>query len=173
MIERAIERTLFASRWLLAPFFLALALSLFALLIKTCYTVYELVLHFWGASESQAILSIFGLVDLTLTGSLIVVVIFSGYKNFVSRIEAADHADWPEWMSKIDFTGLKLKLLSSIVAISAVQLLRGFMDVKNTSDRELTWYVIIHLVFVASGFVLALTDKLSERQPSNIEDLAP
>jgi uncharacterized protein (TIGR00645 family) len=92
-------------------------------------------------------------------------VIFSGYENFVSRIDAAEHADWPEWMAKIDFTGLKLKLLSSIVAISAIQLLRAFMDVKNTGDRELWWYVVIHLVFVASGLVLALTDRLSEHQP--------
>ena len=96
---------------------------------------------------------------------LIVIVIFSGYENFVSRIDAAEHADWPEWMAKIDFTGLKLKLLSSIVAISAIQLLRAFMDVKNTADRELWWYVVIHLVFVASGLVLALTDRLSEHQP--------
>jgi uncharacterized protein (TIGR00645 family) len=167
MIERAIEKVLFASRWLLAPFFLALALTLLVLLLKTCYAVYEFLLHFWGASEPQIILSILGLVDLTLTGSLIVIVIFSGYENFVSRIDAADHKDWPEWMAKIDFTGLKLKLLSSIVAISAIQLLRGFMDVKNISDRELTWYVIIHLVFVVSGLVLAITDRLSEHQPGH------
>ncbi|MBV8850208.1 MAG: TIGR00645 family protein [Methylobacteriaceae bacterium] len=165
MIERAIEKILFASRWLLAPFFIALALSLLVLLLKMGHAFYEFALHAWSGTESDTILGILGLIDLTLTGSLIVIVIFSGYENFVSRIEAADHADWPEWMAKIDFTGLKLKLLSSIVAISAIQLLRGFMDVKNTTDRELWWYVVIHLVFVASGLVLALTDRLSEHQP--------
>ena len=164
MIERAIEKFLFASRWLLTPFFIALALSLLVLLVKMGQAFYEFALHAWAGTESDAILGILGLIDLTLTGSLIIIVIFSGYENFVSRIDAAEHPDWPEWMAKIDFTGLKLKLLSSIVAISAIQLLRAFMDVKNTADRELWWYVVIHLVFVASGLLLALTDKLSERQ---------
>jgi uncharacterized protein (TIGR00645 family) len=167
MIERLIEKSLFASRWLLAPFFIALALGLVVLLAKMLQAFYEFALHAWAGSESNAILGILGLIDLTLTGSLIVIVIFSGYENFVSRIDAAEHADWPEWMAKIDFTGLKLKLLSSIVAISAIQLLRAFMDVKNTGDRELWWYVVIHLVFVVSGLVLALTDRLSEHQPGH------
>ena len=143
----------------------ALVLGLVVLLVKMAQAFYEFALHAWAGSESDAILGILGLIDLTLTGSLIVIVIFSGYENFVSRIDAAEHSDWPEWMAKIDFTGLKLKLLSSIVAISAIQLLRAFMDVKNTSDRELWWYVVIHLVFVASGLLLALTDRLSEHQP--------
>jgi uncharacterized protein (TIGR00645 family) len=167
MLERAIEKFLFASRWLLAPFFIALALALAVLLVKMGQAFYEFALHAWSGTESDAILGILGLIDLTLTGSLIVIVIFSGYENFVSRIDAAEHADWPEWMAKIDFTGLKLKLLSSIVAISAIQLLRAFMDVKNTTDRELWWYVVIHLVFVASGLVLAVTDRLSEHAPKD------
>ena len=88
--------------------------------------------------------------------------VFSGYENFVSRIEHADHKDWPEWMGTIDFTGLKLKLLSSIVAISAIQLLRAFLDLKNVSDRDLWWQTGIHMVFVVSGLVLALTDRMTE-----------
>jgi uncharacterized protein (TIGR00645 family) len=167
MLERAIEKFLFASRWVLAPFFIALALGLVVLLLKMCQAFYEFALHAWAGGESDVILGLLGLIDLTLTGSLIVIVIFSGYENFVSRIDAADHADWPEWMARIDFTGLKLKLLSSIVAISAIQLLRAFMDVKNTADRELWWYVVIHLVFIASGLVLALTDRVSEHQPGH------
>ena len=113
---------------------------------------------------SQAVLgvlAVLSLVDLTLTGSLIVIVIFSGYENFVSKIDESEHKDWPEWMGKIDFTGLKLKLLSSIVAISAIQLLKSFMNVKNVSDRDLMWLVIIHVVFVASGVLLAWTDKIA------------
>ncbi|MGL4812706.1 MAG: YqhA family protein, partial [Beijerinckiaceae bacterium] len=99
--------------------------------------------------------------DLTFTGSLIVIVIFSGYENFVSKIDPADHEDWPEWMSKIDFSGLKLKLLSSIVAISAIKLLTAFMNVKSYGDRELVWSVVIHVVFVTSGILMAWTDKIS------------
>jgi uncharacterized protein (TIGR00645 family) len=94
-------------------------------------------------------------------GGLVVIVIFSGYENFVSRITATDHEDWPEWMAKIDFTGLKLKLMSSIVAISGIQLLRAFMNIPNMSDRDLIWSVGIHGAFVLSGLLLALTDKLS------------
>ncbi len=100
-------------------------------------------------------------IDLTLTASLVVIVIFSGYENFVSRIDEAEHRDWPESMGKIDFTGLKLKLLSSIVAISAIQLLKAFMNLKNSSDRDLMWLVIIHVVFVLSGLMLAWTDRVS------------
>ena len=107
------------------------------------------------------ILELLAFIDLTFTGSLLIIVIFSGYENFVSRIDAAEHKDWPEWMGKIDFTGLKLKLLSSIVAISAIQLLRAFMDVKNTPDRDLMWYVGVHLVFVVSALLLAVTDRIT------------
>ena len=103
--------------------------------------------------------------DLTLLGSLLVIMIFSGYQNFVSRIDPAQHADWPEWMAKTNFTGLKLKLMSSsIVAISAIQLLRAFVNVKNLTTHELAWDVGIHLVFVISGLLLALSDRVSEPQ---------
>jgi uncharacterized protein (TIGR00645 family) len=102
------------------------------------------------------------LIDLTLTGSLIIIVIFSGYENFVSKIDVDKHTDWPEWMAKIDFTGLKLKLMSSIVAISAIQLLKVFMNLKNTSDRDVGWYVGLHVVFVVSGLLFALTDRYGE-----------
>lgn len=165
MIERLIEKFLFASRWLLAPFFIALALALLVLLVKMVVAFYEFTLHALSASEADVILSILGLVDLTLLGSLLVIMIFSGYENFVSRIDPAQHADWPEWMAKINFTGLKLKLMSSIVAISAIQLLRAFVNVQNLTTRELAWYVGIHLTFVVSGLLLALTDRLSEHQP--------
>ena len=119
------------------------------------------------ASESDVILGVLSLIDLTLTGSLIIIVIFSGYENFVSKIDESAHRDWPEWMGKIDFTGLKLKLLSSIVAISAIQLLKSFMNVRNMSDRDLMWLVIIHVVFVGSGILLALTDKISGESHAN------
>ncbi|QFU17610.1 TIGR00645 family protein [Microvirga thermotolerans] len=162
MIERILERFLFGSRWLLAPFYVGLVIALALLLMKAMQELFHFVTHAFSARESDVILGVLTLVDLTLTGSLIVIVIFSGYENFVSKIDAADHKDWPEWMGKIDFTGLKLKLLSSIVAISAIQVLKAFMNVENVSDRNLTWLVIIHLVFVGSGVVLALTDRIAE-----------
>lgn len=159
MIERALERLIFSSRWLLAPFYVMLVFALVGLLIKAMQETLHFVTHALSASESDVILGVLALVDLTLTGSLIIIVIFSGYENFVSRIDIGDTVDWPEWMGKIDFAGLKLKLLSSIVAISAIQLLKAFMNVRNVSDRELMWLVGIHVVFVTSGLLMALTDR--------------
>lgn len=162
MIERALERFLFASRWLLAPFYVGLVIALVVLLGKATQELVHFVLNAFSSSESDIILGVLTLIDLTFTGSLIVIVVFSGYENFVSKIDIAQHEDWPDWMGKIDFTGLKLKLLSSIVAISAIQLLKAFMNVRNTSDRDLSWLVGIHVVFVMSGLLLAISDRVTE-----------
>ena len=162
MIERILEKILFSSRWLLAPIYLGLIVGIVALVVKDVQHIVHIIPNILTSSESDLVLDILGLIDLSLTASLVLIVIFSGYENFVSRITTTGHEDWPEWMSKIDFTGLKLKLLSSIVAISAIQLLRAFMDIAKTPDRELMWYVTIHVVFVMSGLLLALTDRITE-----------
>lgn len=161
MVTRVLETILFGSRWLLAPFYVALAISMTTLLFKAAQELWHLLTHALTSTESEVILGVLALVDLTLTCSLIVIVIFSGYENFISKVDETKHKNWPEWMSKIDFTGLKLKLLSSIVAISGIQLLKAFMDVSKVSDRELWWLMAIHGVFVLTGVLLALTDKLS------------
>ena len=160
--ERVIEAIIFSSRWLLAPFYVGLVAALVLLLLKFAQELFHFVSHPFRATEAEIILGVLTLVDLTFTGSLVVIVVFSGYENFVSKIDTAKTRDWPEWMAKIDFTGLKLKLMSSIVAISAIQLLKIFMDLKNISDREVAWYVGLHVVFVISGLVFALTDRLGE-----------
>jgi uncharacterized protein (TIGR00645 family) len=160
-IERALEATLFASRWLLAPFYLGLAVGVGILLIKFAQELFHLAQIAVTGSEADAILGVLTLVDLALTGSLLLIVILSGYENFVSKIDHSRHKDWPEWMGTIDFTALKIKLLGSIVAISAIQLLKQFMAVKSATDRELMWYVIIHVVFVVSSVLLALSDRIS------------
>ena len=159
--ESVLEKTLFASRWLLAPFYLGLAFSIGILLIKFVQELLHLAQKALAASEADVILGVLTLVDLSLTGSLLLIVILSGYENFVSKIDHSGHRDWPEWMGKIDFTALKIKLLGSIVAISAIQLLKQFMDVRTASDRDLLWYVVIHVVFVVSSVLLALSDRIS------------
>jgi uncharacterized protein (TIGR00645 family) len=168
-IEGILEKFLFASRWLLAPFYVVLVLSLIVMVAKVVQIFAEGLPHALEATETGVILTVLSFIDLTLTASLLVIVIFSGYENFVSRIDETQHKDWPEWMGKIDFAGLKLKLMSSIVAISAVQLLRAFMSLKETSDRDLAWYVGIHLVFVISALLLALTDHYSNEDHKKIE----
>ncbi len=161
MIERHLEKFLFASRWLLAPFYVALVICLGALMIKALQEMIHFLAIFWTAKEAEVILGILTLIDLTFTGALVIIVVLSGYENFVSRINQEGHDDWPEWMGKIDFSGLKLKLISSIVAISAIQVLKSFMDLSKMSDRELMWLVGIHMVFVLSGLLMAWTDKIS------------
>ena len=158
------ERAIFASRWLLAPIYLGLSISLLVLLVCFARELWHLASHVFSSSESDVILGVLALVDIALTASLLIIVIFSGYENFVSKIDHSAHTDWPEWMGTIDFTALKLKLLSSIVAISAIQLLKEFMSLKVVSaadERKLFWLVIIHVVFVVSSLLLALSDWVS------------
>lgn len=162
-VERFVERFIFSSRWLLAPFYMGLVVALVVLLFKSLQELVHFVSHAYTATEAETILGVLTLVDLAFTGSLIVIVVFSGYENFVSEIETDGTEKWPEWMSKIDFTGLKLKLMSSIVAISAIQLLKVFMNLPKTSDREIAWAVGLHVVFVVSGLMFALTDRIGEQ----------
>lgn len=160
-IERAIEKFIFNSRWLMAPFYVGLVVSLAVMLYKFVAVLIEFVLHARGATESDIILGALGLVDLALTGSLILIVIYSGYENFVSKIDTGAHPDWPDWMTKVDFTALKQKLLASIVAISAIQVLKAFMNIDKYGDStKLGWLVGIHMVFVISTLLLAMSDRL-------------
>ncbi|HET7887998.1 MAG TPA: TIGR00645 family protein [Bradyrhizobium sp.] len=159
-VENGFESVLFNSRWLMAPFYFGLVVSLAVLLFKFGMMLWEFVLHVPYAKESDIILGVLSLIDVSLTGNLILIVVFSGYENFVSRIDPGGHPDWPEWMTKVDFAGLKQKLLASIVAISAIQVLKAFMNIDVVFDpSKLAWLVGVHLVFVVSTLVLALSDR--------------
>ena len=162
MIERRFEQVIFASRWLLAPFYLGLVVALGLLLVKFVQELFHILPHVLDMAEKDMILMILTLIDLSLAGNLLLMVIFSGYENFVSKMDVADHVDRPDWMGKVDFSGLKLKLIASIVAISGIHLLKSFMNIKSTSHEELMWLVIIHMTFVVSGVLLALMDRLTE-----------
>ena len=172
MLESALEGILFASRWLLAPFYLGIALGIVILLIKFMQELFHLAIIALRGSEADVILGTLSLVDMALTGSLLLIVIFSGYENFVSKIDHSAHRDWPEWMGTIDFTALKVKLLSSIVAISAIHLLKRQEGMTPANDRELFWYVVIHVVFVISSVLLALSDRISEGS-TQVKSMAP
>jgi uncharacterized protein (TIGR00645 family) len=161
-IEHFLEETIFASRWLLAPFYVGLILGLILLLVKFAQHAWHMALHILEMSESQAILDVLALIDISLAANLVLMVIFAGYENFVSKIDTGDHEDRPDWMGKVDYSGLKLKLLASIVAISAIQLLRGFIDIEKYTTEQMGWMVGIHLTFVVSGVLLAWMDKLTE-----------
>jgi uncharacterized protein (TIGR00645 family) len=160
-IELVIEAIIFQSRWVLAPFYIGLAFCLLLLLYHFGVQVYEFVVRIPHASETDVILGLLSLIDVVFTGNLVLIVVMSGYENFVSRIEASDH-DRPDWMTKVDFGGLKHKLMTSIVAISAIQLLRAFMNIDQYDNTKLAWMAGIHVVFLISMLVVALADRLSD-----------
>ncbi|ATQ69096.1 MULTISPECIES: YqhA family protein [Methylosinus] len=170
MFKRIFESSLFLSRWLLAPFFLMLAVGLIELLIKAGSHLWEATVHLFASDQANTTLLVLDLIDTTLTGALVVIVMLSVYENFVSKVDAAAHAGWPIWMGAIDFSQLKLKLLSTIVAISAIKLLEAFMDVKHVDDRELLFLVGIHLTFVLSTLVFAVSERLSGHAPADASE---
>jgi uncharacterized protein (TIGR00645 family) len=162
MIERTIERLLFASRWLLAPVYLGLSVALITLGVKFFEELYHSLSRVLELSESDVVLSLLALVDLSLVASLIVMVMFSGYENFVSKIDmAGGEGDKLGWLGKLDAGTLKLKVAASIVAISSIHLLRAFMNAEQIANDKLMWYVIIHLTFVVSAVMLGLLDRMT------------
>ena len=158
MMERAIEKLLFASRWILAPVYLGLSLALVALGIKFFLELFHLLMHVFTQSEAE----------LVLVGSLIVMVMFSGYENFVSALDVDQGGEKLSWLGKLDANSLKLKVASSIVAISSIHLLRAFMKAPDYIDEDngdaLMWFVIIHLTFVVSAVMMGVLDRITSSQ---------
>ncbi len=171
-LETLIETLLFESRWLLAPFYIGLVAAFILLLIKFMTKLLLIVPTVFSTSTSQLILDILSLLDVVLIANLLLMIIFSGYENFVSKIDAVkNHVDRPEWMDKVDYSGLKLKLIASIVAISSIELLKIFISIAEAQNSNLVdgnflweidvfWLIIIHLTFVVSGVLFALTEKM-------------
>jgi len=157
MFGRLVERLLIACRWLLAPIYLGLALAFVALALKFFQ---ESVTHVFSDGETDLVLGILALVDLSLVASLALMVMMSGYENFVSRIQV-DEASELTWIGKMDSGTLKLKVAASIVAISSIHLLRIFMELRQVPNEKVLWYVVLHLTFVVSALLLGVLDRLS------------
>jgi len=163
-LESKFEHILFSSRWLMAPVYFGLVLALIVLLVKFGKEVFHLFDHIMTATGGEMIIGVLSLVDIALIMNLLVIIMFSGYENFVSKMEDLhNHQDRPDWMGHIGFSDLKIKLIGSIVAISGIELLKAFMNVDNLSDRHLAWMVGIHITFLASGVLYALMDKISQK----------
>jgi uncharacterized protein (TIGR00645 family) len=160
MLERLIEKLLFSCRWLLAPLYVGLSLALLALAVKFFQEAFHLVTHVLTVPEADLILTTLALVDIALVGSLIVMVMFSGYENFVSRLDVGD-GEKLEWLGRLDAGTLKLKVAASIVAISSIHLLKVFMDAQKIENDKIMWYVILHLTFVVSAVLLGVLDRMS------------
>ena len=168
-LENLLEKSMFSSRWLLAPIYIVLSLTLFIIMVKVIQEFIHEISHFLEMSINDLLLFVLHIVDMALIGNLVLMIIFAGYENFVSKIDVArESEDKPAWMGKVDFSGLKLKLVASIVAISGINLLEAFMDIKNHSDTEIKWQIIIHLVFIVSGVLLALMDYIASKTKKEV-----
>lgn len=160
-MERWIENLMYTSRWLLAPIYLGLSLGLLALMIKFFQEVWHILPNVLALAEADLILTLLSLVDMTLVGGLLVMVMLSGYENFVSTLDIDSHREKLNWLGKMDSGSLKNKVAASIVAISSIHLLRVFMDARNIPDNKLMWFVIIHLTFVLSAFLMGYLERVS------------
>ena len=167
-LEATLEHWVFRSRWLLAPFFIGLLLAIVALLIKFVKQLATLAMNMMTLADDEMIVAILTLVDSALIAALLLIIGFSGYENFVSKIATGEHEDRPAWMGRVGFADLKIKLMGAIVAISAVELLKAFINVRaDTPWQELAWKVGIHITFVVSGVLFAVTDRITESKGSH------
>ena len=158
-IENFLEGLLFASRWLLAPLYVGLV---GANIVLVWYFGVEFLhlISILRQGGGSVVVSVLSLVDLVLVANLLVIIIFAGYENFVSKINTGGHEDRPDWMGHVDFAGLKMKLIGSIIAISGIDLLKSFVAVGDLSNEQLAWKVGIHVTFVFSGLMFAIMDWL-------------
>lgn len=160
-MEKFIEKVMYASRWLLAPIYLGMSLILLALGIKFFQEILHVLPIILTIKEADLILITLTLVDLALVAGLLVMVMFSSYENFVSRLDIGDDTEKLSWLGKMDPASLKNKVAASIVAISSIHLLKVFMNAENIKNEDVMWYVIIHLTFVLSAFAMGILDKLT------------
>lgn len=174
-VEHKLESALFATRWLLAPVYFGLVIALGIILFKFFEQLWHVVSHLGSDKYAEAdklMVALLNLVDIALLGNLILIVIFAGYENFVSRLSVAhDHIDKPTWMGHVDFSGLKMKLIGSLVAISAILLLKEFVQIGSADFDSLRWQIFIHLTFVVSGLIFAVMDYWGARRLKVLSEL--
>jgi uncharacterized protein (TIGR00645 family) len=160
-IEHGLEAGIFNSRWLLAPFYIGLVASMALLLFTFVKELIEFVPTIMTAKSGMVITTVLALVDIVMVANLVLLIIFAGYENFVSKIDTKNSEDRPEWMGFVTFSDLKLKLMGTIVAISGIDLLKTFINIKVYDDREIMWRLGLHLAFVVSGVLFALMDRMA------------
>ncbi len=165
--ERAFERLLFGSRWLMAPFYVGLVIALLLLLVVFAKELVIEATELMDLDETHVLVWVLTLIDMSLAGNLLLMVTFAGYENFVSKLDVTSHPDRPAWMGRVDFSNMKLKLVASIIAISVIHLLKAFMSIGTTDKSELQWQLIIHGVFIMTGLFLAIMDWLGDHAAEN------
>ena len=159
--EYHLERFIFSSRWLLAPFYIGLVGAIAILLVKFVKEFITLLPQVLTLDGGQIMVSVLTLVDVALVANLLLIIVFAGYENFVSKINTENHEDRPEWMGHVTFSDLKIKLIGSIVAISGIELLKAFVNTDSYTNEQIAWKIGLHLTFVVSGVLFALMDRLT------------
>lgn len=162
-MERVIEQLMYRSRWILAPIYLGLSLALLALGVKFFQEAWHLLTDILSIAEADLVLVVLSLIDMAMVGGLIVMVMMSGYENFVSQLDVEEGEEKLGWLGKMDSSSLKMKIAASIVAISSIHLLKIFMNVAKTDNDKLLWYTIIHLTFVLSAFAMGYLDRIQKK----------
>lgn len=161
-MERLIENIMYSARWILAPIYLGLSLALLLLGVKFFQELIHVAPTILNIAEADLVLLVLSLIDLALVGGLLVMVMISGYENFVSQLDVGEDQEKLSWLGKVDSATLKSKVAASIVAISSIHLLKVFMNAQNIDNDKLLWYVVIHLTFVASAFGMGYLDKITK-----------
>jgi uncharacterized protein (TIGR00645 family) len=176
-LERGIEIGLFRARWLIAPFYIGLVVALVMLLGSFFYELYGALFVHFSLEPESVILLVLSLIDLSLAGNLVIIVVFSGYENFVSKIDTHGNEDRPSWMGTLDFSGLKMKLIGSIVAISVISLLHAFMELATAGsemdERKLGWMIGLHVTFLFSGVMFATMDWIASKAEGKMHHKGP
>ena len=162
---RVIQAAVFWSRWLLAPFLVGLFCCLLLLIYRFFADFYSLAIRLPTLGWHELVVEVLNLVDVSLTANLVLIVVFSGYENFISRVKPNEHPDWPEGLVEINFSALKQKVLGSIVIIAAVDALAWYLDLEKHADpAKLVWVIAFPLMFVAAMLILAIVDRIARNK---------
>lgn len=157
-LEILVERIILSSRWILVAFYLGLVAALAVYAVSFAYKLLKVAKNAFVFDDADMILAMLGLIDAALVASLILMVMISGYENFVSRFDEAE-AD-VSFLGKLDSGSLKIKVASSIVAISSIHLLQVFLNAQQYTDMQLMWLTFMHLAFVVSAVLLGYLERI-------------
>jgi uncharacterized protein (TIGR00645 family) len=162
-VEAFFESVIFASRWIQAPLYAGLIVAELLYAYKFLHELWEMVTHINKIEETAFMLGVLGLIDVTMVANLLTMVVIGGYATFVSKLDLEHHPDRPDWLTHVDPGTIKIKLAASLIGISSIHLLKGFVDVANENPEHLKWKIFIHMTFLASAILLAWTDKIMQK----------
>ncbi|MBK9307689.1 MAG: TIGR00645 family protein [Nitrospira sp.] len=162
-VEALFEHVVFASRWIQAPLYAGLIVAELLYAYKFLIELWEMVVHINKMEETVFMLGVLGLIDVTMVANLLTMVVIGGYATFVSKLDLEHHPDRPDWLTHVDPGTIKIKLAASLIGISSIHLLKGFVDVANEDPEHLKWKIFIHMTFLASAILLAWTDKIMQK----------